>query len=72
MPIRTGRVPRTALTCLALAVAGLLAAGCGSSPSATAAKTAAVKVPASALGQPGLMASQARRLQRWIDALPEG
>lgn len=53
MPIRTGRVPRTALTCLALAVAGLLAAGCGSSPSATAAKTAAVKVPASALGQPG-------------------
>ena len=29
-------------------------------------------VLASALGQPGLMASQARRLQRWIDALPEG
>jgi polar amino acid transport system substrate-binding protein len=35
-------------------VAGLLAAGCGTSPTKTPAKTtAAVKVPASALGQPG-------------------
>lgn len=48
------RVPRIALTCTALGVAALLAAGCGVSASKTPAKTtAAVKVPASALGQPG-------------------
>jgi AcrR family transcriptional regulator len=29
-------------------------------------------VLASALGEPGLMASQARRLQRWIEELPAG
>ena len=29
-------------------------------------------VLSSALGQPALMAGQARRLQRWIDALPAG
>ena len=51
---QTFRVPRIALTCTAIGMAALLAAGCGSSPSTTAAKTnAAVKVPASALGQPG-------------------
>ena len=48
------RVPRIALPCTAIGMAALLAAGCGASPSNTAAKTtAAVKVPASALGQPG-------------------
>ena len=51
---QTFRVPRIALTCTAIGMAALLAAGCGTSPSNTAAKTnAAVKVPASALGQPG-------------------
>ena len=48
------RLPRIALTCTAIGTAALLATGCGGSSPATAAKTsAAVKVPASALGQPG-------------------
>ncbi len=48
------RVRQTALTCAAIGTAVLLAAGCGASTGNTAAKTtAAVKVPASALGQAG-------------------
>ena len=43
-----------ALTCIAIGAAGLLAAACGASAGKQAAKTAAaIKVPASALGQPG-------------------
>ena len=48
------RVRQIALTCTTVTAAVLLAAGCGVSPSKTPAKTtAAVKVPASALGQAG-------------------
>jgi polar amino acid transport system substrate-binding protein len=54
MHSQTFRVPRIALTCTAIGMAALLAAGCGASPGkAPARTTAAVKVPASALGQPG-------------------
>lgn len=48
------RVPQIALTWTAIGAAALLAVGCGVSPGKNPGKTtAAVKVPASALGQPG-------------------
>lgn len=47
------RVPQKVLTFTAIGTAALLAAGCGASPSSATKSTAAVKVPASALGQPG-------------------
>jgi polar amino acid transport system substrate-binding protein len=51
------RVTRSALTCLTIGSAALLAAGCGSASSsassATAAAPAAVKLPAGAVGQTG-------------------
>lgn len=50
------RFSSVALTCMAIGTAGLLAAGCGSGSGTgtSGAKTsAAIKVPASALGQPG-------------------
>jgi polar amino acid transport system substrate-binding protein len=54
MHIQRLRVPHVALTCVAVGAAGLLAAACGSGPGTSAAKTtAAIKVPASALGQAG-------------------
>lgn len=48
------RVPQIVLTFTSIGAVVLLAAGCGASPSqGPATTTAAVKVPASALGQPG-------------------
>jgi polar amino acid transport system substrate-binding protein len=58
MRAQLSRVTRTALTCLAIGAAGLVAAGCGSgsgsSPgSAPASGAAPAGLPAGALGQPG-------------------
>lgn len=55
MDTSRSRVYRAALACAAIGTAGLLAAGCGSSPSTPSGgkTTAAVTAPAGALGQPG-------------------